>query len=338
MIKSPQNNPDTTPATPLIIWLFAVAALVFGMVVVGGVTRLTGSGLSIVEWRPLAGTLPPMSDMEWQRIFALYQQSPEFIQVNYTMTLAEFKMIFFWEYVHRLLGRLIGLAYALPLAVFFIKGYVPKGFGVRLSGLLILGGMQGVIGWWMVASGLAEDATVSQYRLVIHLSLALLILSLLVWTALDLKNGKAGWPAPHPLGVGLTLALTIIAGAFVAGLDAGLIYNEYPLMGGSLIPPEYGDKGMLDAFENPASAQFHHRVLAVLTLVGLLSLWWRALRQGLLLHGSVMLGLVVIQFMLGIGVLLAAVPPNLGVLHQAGATLLLLAVTWYLHGAARQQT
>ena len=180
--------------TAVISWLFTVAAMVFTMVVVGGITRLTGSGLSMVEWRPLMGILPPLSDSEWMRVYDLYRESPEFIHINTHMGVAEFKTIFFWEYVHRVLGRLIGLAYGVPLLYFAIRRRIPHGYGWRFVILLCLGGMQGVIGWWMVKSGLAEDPAVSQYRLAVHLSMALLILAALLWTAFDLKDGRSGWP------------------------------------------------------------------------------------------------------------------------------------------------
>lgn len=338
-IAASLSNPiERSTTTPLVIWLFAVAGLVFTMVVVGGITRLTGSGLSMVEWRPLMGILPPLSSAEWERVFTLYQQSPEFIHVNHDMDLAAFKTIFFWEYVHRVLGRVIGLAYGLPLLVFFLLRRIPDGFGWRLGGLLVLGGMQGVIGWWMVKSGLAEDPAVSQYRLAVHLSMALLILAALIWTALDLKDGRAGFPGAHPVGVTAVLAITIIAGAFVAGMDAGLVYNEYPLMGDGLVPVEYGDEGWADAFENPASAQFHHRILALLVVGGVFSLWRRALKAGLAWRGHAMIAAVSVQFILGVMTLLYAVPVSLGTLHQGGAALLLAAVIWSLHGLGRRKT
>ncbi|MGC6485940.1 MAG: COX15/CtaA family protein [Candidatus Puniceispirillales bacterium] len=322
--------------TAVITWLFTVAAMVFAMVVVGGITRLTGSGLSMVEWRPLMGILPPLSDAEWMRVYDLYRQSPEFIHINTHMGVTEFKTIFFWEYVHRVLGRMIGLAYALPLFYFALRRQIPSGYGLRFLLLLVLGGMQGVIGWWMVKSGLAEDPEVSQYRLAVHLSMALLILSALLWTALDLKEGRRGWPGGHAAGVLAVLAVTIVAGAFVAGMDAGKLYNEYPLMGDGFVPVEYGEEGHLDAFENPASAQFHHRLLALLVVAGVISLWRRAIRSGVAIRGHAMAAAVAGQFILGVATLLYAVPVNLGVLHQAGAATLLASVIWCLHGLARK--
>ena len=303
----------------VMIWLFAVAAMVFLMVVVGGITRLTGSGLSMVEWRPLMGILPPLSEAEWARVYTLYQDSPEFKHINFDMDLAAFKTIFFWEYVHRVLGRLIGLAFGLPLLFFALRKMIPQGYGLRLTLLLALGGFQGVIGWWMVKSGLVDNPEVSQYRLATHLSTALLILALLVWTGLDLKDGRAPKPSGHIMGVISILAITIVAGAFVAGMDAGKLYNEYPLMGDGFVPVEYGELGAKDAFENPASAQFHHRILALLVVVGVLTIMRRALKAGLTIRAYAMMGAVTAQFILGVATLLYMVPVSLGTLHQAGA-------------------
>jgi cytochrome c oxidase assembly protein subunit 15 len=314
------------------IWLFVVAGLVFTIVVIGGITRLTGSGLSMVEWRPLMGVLPPLSEAEWGRVFALYQTSPEYIHVNADINLAKFKTIFFWEYIHRILGRLIGLAFAVPLIIFAIKKKIPQGYGMRLGSLLALGGIQGVIGWWMVKSGLVNDPEVSQYRLAIHLSIALIILALLIWTGLDLKDGRAPPPKGHTAGVIGILAITIVAGAFVAGLDAGRLYTEYPLMGDGFVPVEYGEEGILDAFENPASAQFHHRILALLVVISVITLWWRAVKAQIVLRGHLMLGAVFAQFILGIITLLYAVPVNLGVFHQFGAATLLALTVAVAHG------
>lgn len=286
----------------------------------------------MVEWRPLMGILPPMSEAEWQRVYALYQASPEYVQINIDMDLESFKNIFFWEYVHRLFGRLLGFAFALPLAIFALKKMLPKSLSLRLFTLLFLGGLQGIIGWWMVKSGLIADPEVSQYRLAIHLSLALLILALLVWTFLDVKDGHASPPKGHLAVVLGILTITIIAGAFVAGMDAGRLYTEYPLMGEGFIPIEYGEEGLLDAFENPASAQFHHRILAILAVLSLFTLWHRALKSGLALRGNLMLCAVFLQFMIGILTLLHAVPVSLGALHQAGAATLLVLAVAVAHG------
>ena len=307
----------------LVWWLFSVAGLVAIMVVIGGVTRLTGSGLSMVEWRPLIGILPPLTEAEWLRVFSLYQGSPEYQQINIDMELAGFKLIFFWEYVHRVWGRFLGLAFGLPLLFFWLTRRIPQGYGLPLLGLLALGGFQGVIGWWMVASGLVDNPTVSQYRLATHLSMALVILMLLLWTALNLRFGRSKRPSGHAAATLVLVALTIIAGAFVAGMDAGLVYNEYPLMGGGLVPVEYGENGLSDPFDNPASAQFHHRWIAVLAVLAVAGLWFSGLRKGLGRLVHIMAAIVTGQFLLGLTTLLLGVPVWAGALHQAGAVLLL---------------
>lgn len=328
---------DTSSSThlicmPIAIWLGIMAVLVAMMVVIGGVTRLTGSGLSMVEWRPLMGFLPPLSEAEWRRVFGLYQSSPEFLEINLDMDLSGFKTIFFWEYVHRVWGRLLGLTFGLPLLFFWLRGMIPSAFKPVLLMLLILGGMQGVIGWWMVTSGLVDNPAVSQYRLATHLGVALLIYGLLVWTSLSASAGQALRPHGHGLATLLLVIATIIAGAFVAGMDAGLLYNEYPLMGETLVPVEYGEKGLADAFENPASAQFHHRWIAVLAVLSVCGLWMRARRSAqAALRGHLMVGLVACQFVLGITTLLLGVPVWAGALHQLGAVLLLGAVLATLH-------
>ena len=318
----------------VIKWLFSTALLVAIMVVIGGVTRLTGSGLSMVEWRPLMGTLPPMTTLEWQRVYQLYQASPEYQQLNYGMSLSEFKTIFFWEYFHRLWGRLLGLAFGLPLIALTLTGRIPSRFGRRLFLLLLLGGFQGVIGWWMVKSGLTEMASVSQYRLATHLSLALIIFSLLVWTGFDLRDGRGRHPSGQGLATLILLGITIVAGALVAGMDAGLLYNEYPLMGHSLFPIEYGEAGWLDPFENPASAQFHHRWLGALTFGAIIVLGVKGRGGSITLRSNLVLAVVSLQFTLGIITLLHGVPVSLGGMHQAGAVVLLGCLLALLHGTS----
>ena len=317
-------------------WLITMAGLVGIMVLIGGVTRLTGSGLSMVEWRPLIGTLPPLTSAEWQRVYELYLASPEYQEFNYGMDLAGFKTIFFWEYFHRLWGRLLGLAFAIPFLVLIIRGRVPNGFGGRLFGLLVLGGFQGAIGWWMVKSGLTADATVSQYRLAVHLGMALIILALLLWTAFDIRHGRALMPRGHAAGTLGLVMVTILAGALVAGMDAGLLYNQYPLMGDGLIPVEYGDEGMLDAFENPASAQFHHRWIAALAVLAVITFALRGRRHpASRTPATLALVFVLAQFVLGIAVLLHGVPVSLGAMHQTGAVLLLASLVWTTHRMPR---
>ena len=317
-------------------WLVIMAGLVGIMVLIGGVTRLTGSGLSMVEWRPLMGTLPPLTSAEWERVYQLYLNSPEYTEFNYGMDLAGFKTIFFWEYLHRLWGRILGIVFVVPFVWLIVRGRVPTGLGGRLFLLMLLGGAQGVIGWWMVKSGLTADATVSQYRLAVHLGVALVIFTLLLWTAFDIRYGRAGLPGGHAAGTLLIIALTIFAGALVAGMDAGLLYNHYPMMGNGLLPIEYGEKGLLDPFENPAAAQFHHRWIALLAVLAVITLAIKARRQpagrG---PATLALALVCGQFALGIAVLLHGVPVSLGAMHQTGAVLLLGSVVWTTHRMAR---
>ena len=251
------------------------------------------------------------------------------------MDLGGFKTIFFWEYFHRLWGRLLGLAFGLPFIFLLVTRRVPVGCNWRLTTLFLLGGFQGVIGWWMVKSGLSEDATVSQYRLAVHLGTALVIFSLLVWTGLDLFYQQSRRPRGHTMGSLLLIAITILAGALVAGMDAGLLYNEYPLMGNGLLPIEYGDAGYLDAFENPASAQFHHRWIAALTFAAVSTLGIRAWRGGHTILGGAVIGSVIVQFLLGIATLLHGVPITLGGMHQAGAVVLLGATLALAHAQHR---
>jgi cytochrome c oxidase assembly protein subunit 15 len=328
-------NSTAKSQTFVAFWLVTMAVLVAIMVIIGGITRLTGSGLSMVEWRPLMGTLPPLNPTEWQRVFDLYRASPEYEQLNQGMDLDGFKSIFFWEYFHRLWGRLLGFAFGLPFLFLLITRRVPFGYNKRLTTLFLLGGLQGVIGWWMVKSGLSEDAAVSQYRLAIHLGTALIIFSLLVWTSLDLFYQPSKRPNGYSMGSLMLIAVTILAGALVAGMDAGLMYNEYPLMGNGLLPTEYGDSGYLDAFENPASAQFHHRWIAALTFGAVITLGVRAWRGGHQILGGSVIGAVTAQFLLGIATLLHGVPVSLGGMHQAGAIILLGATLALVHAQRR---
>ena len=311
------------------IWLFTTCGFIFAMAIIGAVTRLTGSGLSMVEWRPLIGALPPISEAEWQRVFALYQQTPEFTSKNSWMALGDFKEIFFWEWFHRLWGRLIGLVYALPLIYFWIKGAIPSGYKGKLLIGLLLGGSQAVMGWYMVESGLVDNPYVSHYRLAAHLSLAFIIFSYLFWLALDL------WPRnydatklsapPELIRYGkasfAVLFITIIWGAFVAGLDAGLVYNTYPMMAGGSIFPDGGFSPLSD----PGWVQFTHRWIAAFTLVFILSFAvtaWRKFPRGR--TSFVFLGLGVTgQFLLGITTLLSHVDIHVAASHQAGAFVLI---------------
>jgi len=315
------------------------------MVSLGGATRLTGSGLSIMEWAPLRGFLPPLSDSEWQRVYALYRDIPQYALINHGFGLEGFKGIFWLEWTHRLWGRLIGIAFAVPLAWFAWRGALNRTLVLRLLGLLALGGLQGAVGWFMVASGFAADSTaVSAYRLVIHLVLALSLYSAIFWMALSLWRQNA--PRPENVASGLrrltqgccaALALTIVAGGFVAGLKAGLTYNSFPLMDGHLVPDGYAALHPLwrNLTENIAAVQFDHRVLATMTAVLVIVTVARGLSRRTTgpLRGSlwVLGALVILQYVLGVTTLLWVVPIALGTAHQAVAVLLLSAALSALH-------
>jgi cytochrome c oxidase assembly protein subunit 15 len=316
------------------VWLLGCAAMIFLMVVLGGVTRLTESGLSITEWQPITGILPPLNDAAWQAEFAKYRAIPQFQLMHSWMSLADFKTIFFWEWLHRLWGRLIGVAFAAPFLWFLLRDRIPSGLIPRLVGILVLGGLQGVLGWVMVKSGLVDRVEVSQYRLVAHLGLAIVIYAAILWTVLDLL-----WPRPPralPAAllpraaaaiVGLVF-LTLLAGGFVAGLNAGLTYNTFPLMDGALVPEGYWQRQpwWLNFFENVAAVQFDHRLLALASLAAIVALWlagrghalaWRA-RRAL----DALLAMALLQVALGVATLLLVVPLPLAAAHQAGAVLL----------------
>lgn len=323
------------------LWLFGCAAMVFAMVVIGGATRLTESGLSMVEWRPLIGFLPPFGETEWQRVFDLYRQTPEYQKINAGMSLAEFQTIFWWEFVHRLWGRLIGVVFLLPFLWFLLRGRIAWRLAPRLTLLFVLGGAQGALGWYMVKSGLVDQPDVSQYRLTAHLSLALLIYAALLWFAMSLTLTPPPAIADRRLDSArrlanatlILVALTTIAGGFVAGTNAGLTYNTFPLMDGRLVPAGYMAEGLTVApFEDIATIQFHHRVLAIATLVVALAAWWQTRWLVLTPRGrraAAALGaMAVIQVGLGIATLLLVVPIPLGVAHQGGAVLLLSAALW----------
>jgi cytochrome c oxidase assembly protein subunit 15 len=326
-------------------WLLLVAALVFGMVVVGGITRLTESGLSMVRWEPVSGAIPPMNEAEWLAEFNAYRASPEYQKINRGMSLEQFKDIFFWEYVHRLLGRFIGLAFALPLAWFAWKRAIPQGYGLRLTGLLVLGGLQGFIGWWMVASGLVDRPEVSHIRLAVHLLLALFIFGLLIWTAMDLRRLTRD-PAASRAKLTVTgawllsiLGLQLMFGAYVAGLDAGYAYNSWPKMGDEWFPAE---TPMLQPFltnlvDNPIMVQFVHRWLAWIVAAGALLLAAQAWRRGWRVPALTVIFTVTAQIYLGIATLISGVELWIAVAHQAMAALLLAAIVAAAHrlGAAR---
>ena len=312
-------------------WLLVVASLVFLMVVVGGITRLTESGLSITEWRPITGVLPPLNAADWERAFALYKTIPEYAQINRGMSLAEFKFIFFWEWVHRLLGRVVGLAFALPLLLFAIRRRIPPGYGPRLLTLLGLGALQGLVGWWMVTSGLSERTDVSHFRLATHLMLALFILGLLVWTALDLLRGRARL-RPLAAAVLAVLAVQILFGAWTAGLNAGLAANDWPLMNGRLAPETaFTLTGLAN---DPFLIHWTHRWWAWIA-VGALIVLARAARPmdpraSIALHSA-----FGVQIALGIVTVWTGVNIVAAVLHQAVGALVVASAAWSAHAAGR---
>lgn len=325
-------------------WLIGMCALVFAMVVVGGATRLTDSGLSITEWRPVTGAIPPLTDAGWQEEFNKYRQIPEYQRVNKGMSLAEFQFIYYWEWGHRLLGRLIGAAFLIGFLYFLLTRQVPRPLIPKLVLMFILGGAQGFLGWYMVQSGLVDRVDVSQYRLTAHLGLALIIFAFMFWVALDLLRGSTprvkGGMGAVPLVAGVVVGLTffqIFLGGFVAGLKAGLTYNTWPLMDGSMVPdglmmmsPWY-----LNFFENVIAVQFNHRIGAYVLAAGAGVFWWltRKERPEIRRAGDFLALAVFAQILLGIWTLLAVVPISLGVLHQAGSVVVLTAALYAAHVA-----
>jgi cytochrome c oxidase assembly protein subunit 15 len=327
-------------------WLFAVAALIWAMIVLGGATRLTGSGLSIMEWAPVAGVLPPLSHAEWERLFALYKTIPQYALLHPGMGLRGFQGLFWLEWTHRLVGRLIGVAFLVPLVWLWATGRIERSLRPRLVALFLLGGLQGAVGWFMVASGFFPDSTaVSQYRLVVHLLLALVLFGAILWTGLSVLQpapAHMDWPGARATrrlaaATAASVALTIAAGGFTAGLHAGLTYNTFPLMNGRLVPASYAafDPFWRNLTENVAAVQFDHRVLATLTGVfalatvvcGMLSYLPRRMRVILALLGVA----VAAQYALGVATLLLVVPIPVAVAHQGVAVLLFAAALVSVH-------
>jgi len=324
------------------VWLLAVAVMVLGMVVLGGSTRLTGSGLSITQWRPISGVLPPTGAAEWQAEFARYQAIPQFRLVNPTMTLAQFQTIFWWEWSHRLLGRVVAVVFAVPLIWFAVRREIPRRLIWRLAIILVLGGLQAVVGWWMVASGLATRVYVAPERLALHLGLALVLLGALVWTALDAWAGWARQTLPSPWG-GRALALAgliffqILLGALVAGNQAGLVYNDWPLFAGHLLPQDYAGPTLWATLAHSQGAvQLHHRLMAYVLIVVAASMAAAASASRYLAEESkrlaaVTAGLVFAQAMLGGLTLILRAPLGLAIGHQLLAVVTLcsaIAFAW----------
>lgn len=337
--------PSPAADRPIAWWLLFCAAMVLAMAVIGAITRLTESGLSMVEWKPLIGILPPLSEAEWNRVFDLYKATPEFRVFNSRMDLAGFQEIFWWEWFHRLWGQVIGFVFLIPFLTFWVQGRIAPALWPKLAGLFLLGGLQGVIGWFMVKSGLVDQPNVSHYRLALHLGTAILIYALLLRTALGLLDPLplAGWrPESAALrrharwALGL-VALTIVWGAFVAGARAGYAYNTFPLMAGHLIPPEIGTliPWWHNPFENTAAIQLIHRVLALLTGLVVLALagrvaWTRL--PGRAGAAALAAGVMVLaQIGLGIATLLTVVWIPIAAAHQAGALLVVSTLVWLLH-------
>lgn len=335
---------------PVRIWLFAIAGLVFAMVVVGGATRLTGSGLSITEWQPILGVVPPMSEAAWQDAFEKYRQIPEYSQINPGMSLDGFKAIYWWEWMHRLLGRLIGVVFFIPFAVFLMRGSIPRAAIPRIAALFVLGGAQGALGWFMVKSGLADRVDVSEYRLAAHLALAVAIAGYAFWLALSIREStqteRKGLaqtsPMPIKLGAGILAGLVylqIIAGAFVAGLKAGQASSTWPLMNGEIFPPglDLLSPWYVNLFENPLTAQFAHRALAyaiaILAAAFAVYVWNAEPSRGLRLPMLATIAAVLIQTALGVATIVYGVPLALALAHQANAILVLALALWALHRA-----
>ena len=325
------------------VWLLICAAVVYLMIVVGGITRLTQSGLSMVEWAPIMGILPPIGEVAWLDVFTKYQSSPEYQKVNMGMSLAAFKQIFWWEYGHRVLGRVIGMIYFLPLVYFLAKGMVPKIWRFKLFGLFILGGMQGLMGWYMVSSGLVDLPHVSQYRLTAHLGLALLIFGYMFWYALDFLRGdkpNTDSSSSYKLITGITVAivfLMMLSGGFVAGTKAGFIMNTFPLMEGQWVPNNLMSltPWWRNLFENAITIQFVHRCIAILVLLTILVALVISLKEKFTTHISIVVIVMIVQIALGVSALLLVVPITLGAAHQAGAVALLVSSLFVAHCARK---
>ena len=329
-----QHLDRAPPERGLALWLLAVSALIFAMIVLGGVTRLSHAGLSMVEWRPVTGWLPPLSEAAWQAAFASYKRFPEYQKLNPGMSLAEFKTIFWFEYAHRLMGRLIGVAFLAPFLYFLARRRISGPLVPKLVVIFALGALQGLLGWYMVVSGLVDRPDVSPYRLVAHLGLAVLLYGFILWTALGLLFPPAGAPdglRRSALALTALIFVVLLSGGFVAGLDAGFLYTTFPLMDGRWVPAEAFTTTPLirDLFENRATAQFDHRLLALIVTIVVAGFWASARRVRLppraRLAVHALLAALVVQVTLGILTLLYVVPVALAAAHQAGALVLLSA-------------
>ncbi len=330
---------------PLRIWMWVGAALAAATLVIGGITRLTESGLSIVDWAPIVGVVPPITDADWHEAFARYQEYPEYQKLRPDMSLGEFKSIYFWEYLHRMVARLIGAAFAIPFLYFWLRGYLTRSMFRRVLLLFALGGLQGLMGWYMVSSGLVDRPDVSHYRLAAHLLLAITIFGCCLWFGNDLLATKKPQIPPAArtfltqaiLAVGVLLLIQIFWGALVAGLHAGLILNTFPLMDGGLLPPKgwSHDPWIINFFENLATVQWMHRLLATALLISAIALMARVWRDPELSAfrrwSAVLAGMVVIQYGLGVATLLSHVRIGLGVTHQVMALAIVGVLLTFLH-------
>lgn len=344
------DDPRSAMQKSIAAWLLICCVLVFAMVVVGGVTRLTDSGLSIVEWQPIVGTVPPVTQSDWDELFEKYHQTPQYRKVNAGMSLDEFKTIFWWEYFHRLLGRVIGLAFFFPFLYFLAKKAIDRPLGLKLGGIFLLGALQGGMGWYMVKSGLVDNPHVSQYRLTAHLGLAFAIYAAMFWVALDLLKPDTTSVAGSRLrglrrfSVGLTalIFIMVLSGGFVAGIRAGMAYNTFPLMNGHVIPPEIFmlEPWYRNFFDNMATVQFDHRLIAWALAILVPAFWFKS--RSLPINGPArvacasLLLMLIIQISLGISTLLLVVPLTLAAAHQAGALMLFSAALWTTHELHRQ--
>lgn len=327
----------------VIIWLLSGCFLIYAMVVIGGITRLTHSGLSMVEWKPITGALPPMNQTDWQSLFEKYQASPEYKVINTQFTVEEFKSIFWWEYIHRLIGRIIGIVFFLPFVYFLLRKKLSAPVIKSCIWILILGGFQGVLGWYMVKSGLVKNPHVSHYRLAAHLLSAFMVFGFTFWLAMDLyfnRGGEQKNPNRKLFNFGILLFITVIIqigyGAFTAGLKAGYAYNTYPKMNDDWLPVKdlYLEPFWKNFLEVGAGVQFIHRWLAAIVVCLVGYLWWKSKDKNLLpmqkLSVNLLIYCVSIQFLLGLFTLLYAVPVTLGVLHQTGAFFLFSSCLFYL--------
>ncbi len=339
-----KNNPGKS----IILWLLAGCFLIYAMVVIGGITRLTHSGLSMVEWNMIVGSMPPMSDADWQVPFEKYQASPEYKIINNQFSLQEFKSIYWWEFIHRMLGRTIGVVFLIPFFYFLIKKKFDRPFLKKMFVLLLLGALQGVLGWFMVKSGLQKEPHVSHYRLAAHLISAFTVFGFTFWYAMDLLYPKTSAQDDVSKKVKLlgkitfsVIVLQIIYGALTAGLKAGLFYNSFPKMGPAFFPDTIVsfEPFWKNFLENPSGVQFMHRYIAYAVVIMVVFLWETSRRMQLSrlqrVASNVMLGVVCVQFLLGIITLLYAVPITMGVLHQTGAFVLFASALFFMHSLSK---